>query len=246
MSSVVTIHYPETTIAHICMEERAYRNTFSPILIDNLIEAFHSLRPETKVVIVQGYEHYFCCGGTQEELLKLCAGQITFDDLAFYRLMLDCDIPTIAAMQGHALGGGLAFGCYADFIILAEECLYSANFMHYGFTPGMGATYIIPKKMGEVLGNEMLFTAKNYHGGELKMRGVQMPVVKKDEVVATAFSLAKELIEKPLISLKLLKAQQTQIIKIELQQAIKRELAMHEITFKLPEVKERIEKLFGK
>ena len=82
----------------------------------------------------------------------------------------------ISAMQGHALGGGLAFGCFADIIVMGVECIYSANFMKYGFTPGMGATYIIPRKFGEVLGTEMLLTAKNYYGSELKERGASAKI----------------------------------------------------------------------
>ncbi len=244
MADVVKLQYLEPAIAQIILEDREYRNTFSSSLIQGLTTAFASLKPETKVVIIHGYENYFCCGGTQEELLKLSEGKMTFADLAFYRLLLDCEIPTIAAMQGHALGGGLIFGCYADIILMAEESLYSANFMKYGFTPGMGATYILPKKVGEVLGQEMLFTAKSYHGGELKERGAQINVVKKSAVITTAVELAKELIDKPLVSLKLLKQQRVRAIKAELPMIIEQELAMHAVTFALPEVRERIKKLF--
>lgn len=246
MSDVVKLQYPEPAIAEITLEDRVSHNTFSKALVQGLVSAFSKLRPETKVVIIHGYENYFCCGGTQEELLQISEGKITFADLAFYRLLLDCEVPTIAAMQGHALGGGLAFGCYADLIVMAEESLYSTNFMKYGFTPGMGSTYMIPKKLGEALGHEMLFGAKNYHGGELKQRGVGIAIVKKLDVVSTAFALARDLADKPLVSLKLLKQHLTEKIKLELPLVIEKELAMHAISFKLPEVKDRIKQLFGK
>lgn len=245
MNEVVKLNYPNAFIAEIVMEERAYHNTFSQALIQGLEKAFSSLQPDTKVVVVHGYDNYFCCGGTQEELMKLTEGKMTFADLSFFRLLLDCELPTISAMQGHALGGGLAFGCYADLIILAEESLYSTNFMKYGFTPGMGSTYIIPKKFGEMLGREMLFSAKSYHGGELKQRGVLVNVVKKENVLSTAFNLAEEIAEKPLISLKILKKHLNEEIRSMLPSIIEKELAMHAVTFVLPEVKERIKKLFG-
>lgn len=243
---VVKIHYPEPHIAEVILEDRAARNTFSPDLIKGLMETFAIIHADTKVVVIHGYENYFCCGGTQEELLALTTGEKTFADLAFYRILLDCPIPVIAAMQGHALGGGLAFGCYADIIVIAEECLYSTNFMKYGFTPGMGATYIVPKKFGQVLGQEMLFTAKNYHGSQLQQRGAPVNVVKKSNVISEAFLLAKELAEKPLISLKLLKQHLTETIKLTLPIIIEKELAMHSVTFVLPEVKQRILHLFDK
>lgn len=247
MSEVVKLTYPEKSIAVVSMEDRDYRNTFSPALIHGLSEVFEQIQNDftTKVVVIHGYGNYFCCGGTKEELLNLFEGKARFDDLKFYRLLLDCKVPTIAAMQGHALGGGLAFGCYADIIILAEEFVYSTNFMKYGFTPGLGSTYIVPRKFGPVLGHEMMFTAKNYYGHELKERGVSAKVVSKTDVIALAIGLAREIADKTLVSLKLLKQHSTHEIRSKLPEIVQQELAMHEACFSLPEVRERIEKLFG-
>ena len=248
MNQVVKLHFPEQSIAVVSLEDRASSNTFSKELIAGLMTTFHQIHQnETlKVVIIHGYDNYFCCGGTKEELLDIYSGKITFADLPFYRLLLDCEIPTIAAMQGHAIGGGLAFGCYADSVILSEECVYSTNFMKYGFTPGMGATYMIAKKFGEPLAHEMLFSAQNYYGKTLKTRGILANVVEKKAVIPTAMNLAKELADKPRNSLKVLKQHLSQKIKQELPQIIEHELAMHRITFAGQEVKERIEALFGR
>lgn len=234
-------------IAKIQLIDRMARNTFSKQLIQGLNNVFQQVKNNTsiKVVIIYGYDNYFCCGGTQEELIDMALGKVTFVELGFYRLLLDCEVPTIAAMQGHAIGGGLAFGCYADFIILAEECIYSANFMKYGFTPGMGATYLLPKKFGEVVGNEMLYTADTYSGGVLKNKGIKVPVVKKTDVLAKALELAQQFIDKPLSALKLLKAHLTHEIKTNLPKIIQQELAMHRITFVEPEVRMKIEELFN-
>lgn len=247
-NGTVKLTYPVQEIATVAMEERTHRNTFSHALIDGLLAAFAAIgeNPAVKAVVIHGYDNYFCCGGNQAELLGIYEGRITFSDLPIYRLLLDCPVPTISAMQGHALGGGLAFGCYADLMVMAEESLYSANFMKYGFTPGMGATYIIPHRFGGLLGEELLYSANNYHGGELRARGIPAKVVKKQDVISTAMTLAQDLADKPLVSLKLLKAQLTQRIKTELPAVIEQELAMHKISFAQPEVKERIETLFGR
>lgn len=245
--SVVRLTCPEPHIAVVAMEERTHRNTFSAALIQGLTEAFNQIaQSDTRVVVIHGFDNYFCCGGTQDELLTLFRGEATFTDLDFYDLLLRCEVPTIAAMQGHGIGGGLAFGCFADLIILAEEAIYSANFMKYGFTPGMGSTYLLPYKFGNVIGQEMLYSANTYHGGVLKQKGLPLPVLKKAEVIPTAMARAKELAEKPLASLKLLKRHLTQDIRTKLPHIIEQELAMHKITFTQPEVKERVEQLFGR
>ncbi len=233
-------------IAVIQMMDRNSRNTFSPSLIKGLLEAFQVINSheEIKVVVIYGYDNYFCCGGTQSELLNLHSGKMTFADLGFYRLLLDCPFPTIAAMQGHAIGGGLAFGCFADIILLAEESIYSTNFMKYGFTPGMGATYIVPYKFGASIGHELLYSANTYHGSVLRIKGVPVQIVKKAEVIAKSLELAEQLADKPRVALKILKQHLTQEIRAKLPEVIDQEIEMHRQTFHLPEVKNRIETLF--
>ncbi|MBU6398870.1 MAG: enoyl-CoA hydratase/isomerase family protein [Verrucomicrobia bacterium] len=247
MSEAVQLSLPEPGIVVVKIEDRDARNTFSRAVMEGLTRAFETIRSEAqaRVVVIHGYENYFCCGGTRDELMKLHRGEVEFTDFPFYRLLLDCELPTISAMQGHAIGGGLAFGLYADMLVLAEESLYSANFMRYGFTPGMGSTYIVPLKFGPCLGAEMLFSAAAYHGGQLKERGLTARVVKKKDVIPTALALARELADRPLLSLKLLKQQLAQPIRDSLPAWIEREVAMHRLSFRQPEVKDRIEKLFG-
>ncbi len=240
-------------IGFITLEDREYKNTFSQVFIRELKETFVEIskNPTFKVIIVHGYDNYFCCGGTKEELLELRkdmtlgTGSTTLDDLNFFDTFLRCEIPVIAAMQGHAIGGGLSLGCFADIMVLADESIYNAIFMKYGFTPGMAATYIIPRKLGEALGNEMLLTAQNYYGSELKRRGVPVKVVKREEVIKVAVNIAEEMVKTPLLSLKVLKKHLNRQIKKDLKDVIERENTMHRITFAQTEVQSKIEELFG-
>lgn len=255
MNDVVKLSYIDETIAVIALEDKESRNTFTRALAQGIDDSFRTIREEqrAKVVIVHGHDNFFSCGGTQEELINLYKSltgkseqKMTFNDLGFFRAMLDCELPCISAMQGHAIGGGLAFGSYADMLIMSENALYATNFMKYGFTPGMGATYIVPLKFGQVIGSEMLFSAVNYQGKELKNRGIGAQVLKSEEVIPAAIKLAKELNNKPRISLIQLKNERVRNIRAEIDGVIDRELKMHEITFQQPEVLQRIESLFGK
>ena len=234
-------------IATVIMEDRESKNTFSKELTSGLLRTFKEIHQdkEVKAVVLRGFENYFCCGGTREELLKIYAGEAVFTDGHIHDLLLRCEVPVISAMQGHALGGGLALGCYADILVMGMQCLYSTNFMKYGFTPGFGSTFIVPKRFGDTLGREMLFTAKSYHGAELKERGAGAIIVDRNEVVSTAMKIARELVEKPRLALVTLKEHFSGAIEKELAECIRKELKMHELTFSRPEVRERIEALFG-
>jgi polyketide biosynthesis enoyl-CoA hydratase PksI len=245
MQNVVQL-IKEHAVGRVIMQDRSAKNTFSPQLIEGLMAVFEEIQRDEsiKVVIIHGYDTYFCCGGTKEELLGIYQGNVKFTDLVFYDLLLKCDVPVIAAMQGHGLGGGLVFGSYADLLVLGEECIYSANFMKYGFTPGLGGTYIIPRKFGEILGREMLMTAKTYYGREIRERAGAIRVVPKVDVIEAANRLAADLVEKPRLSLVTLKKFLNRDICRELPGVIEAELEMHRKTFAQPEVRERIEKLF--
>jgi polyketide biosynthesis enoyl-CoA hydratase PksI len=236
----------EPGIVRVTMRDREHRNAFSPALVEGLSAAFDLVRrsERPRVVVVTGYDSYFSSGGTQDGLLAIHEGRGTFTDVNLYGLVLECEVPVIAAMQGHAIGGGLVMGLGADFAVLSRESVYSANFMKYGFTPGMGATLILPSKLGVVLGHEMLTTAASYRGAELAARGVPYPVVPRADVLARAMSMARDIADKPKESLRVLKAHLSRHLRDALPDVIERELAMHEVTFRGDEVRRRVVELF--
>jgi len=105
-----------------------------------------------------------------------------------------------------------------------QEAIYSADFMKYGFTPGMGSTLVLPMKLGAALANEILLSERDYHGSTLRERGIGFPVVPAAETVATAVKLANDLADKSDVAL---------------------EKAMHETTFAQPDVIDRLNQRLG-
>lgn len=235
-------------VVQITMQDRASKNTFTPALMVGLIEAFRAVAAgeQWRVAVLTGYDNYFASGGTQEGLLSLQQGAMTFADVNVYSLALDCEIPVIAAMQGHGIGGGFVMGLFADFVILGRENVYTTNFMKYGFTPGMGATCILPRKLGLPLAQEMLIGAETYRGATLAQRGVPFPVHPRAEVLQRAEQLARSVAAKPRRSLVTLKRHMVAPLRMELPGIIEQEIAMHGETFHDPEVRQRISQLFGR
>jgi|SRR5437667_2748067 len=244
---VVHLQEVEAGIVQVTMQDRVHKNTFSEELVFGLAQSFQAIDANSryKVVILTGYESYFASGGTQEGLLAIYEGKAQFTDGNFYSLALDCKLPVIAAMQGHGIGGGFVLGLFADFIILSRESVYTTNFMKYGFTPGMGATYIVPKKLGFSLAEELLLTAGNYRGAELEKRGLPFPVLPREKVMGYALELARQIAEKPRVSLITLKEHLVAPLREQLKGIIEKELVMHNTTFHQEEVRERILSLFG-
>jgi polyketide biosynthesis enoyl-CoA hydratase PksI len=246
MSPTVNLQEIEPTIWQITMEDREHKNTFSNSLVDGLIIAFEKIKQNDtcKAVILTGYDSYFASGGTKEGLLKLQKGEGKFTDLDIYSLALKSPVPVISAMQGHGIGGGFVLGLFSDFVVLSKESIYTTNFMKYGFTPGMGATYIVPKKLGLALGHEMLLNAQAYRGQDLQDRGVGFPVYPRSQVMEQSIKIARQLAQKPRIALTNLKKHLVSPLLLELPTIIEEELLMHQETFHHDEVRKKIEELF--
>lgn len=239
----VKVEIIDGSIALVTMQDKKNRNMFAEQLVRGMMTAFKEIEAnkKIKVIVVTGYESIFCMGGTQDQLLSISDQKSSFTDAPFlYRGMLECEIPVITAIQGHASGGGLLFGLYADIVVMSEESVYSAVFTKYGFTPGMGATFILKEKFGSNLATEMMFTAKSFRGEELRQRGASVIFRKKDEVVREALSIARMLADKPRLTLGVLKQELSSRILAQLLPVITREEEMHELTFTSDEVKERI------
>src|SRR5207244_2774058 len=124
---------------------------------------------EVRAVVVEGGARQFCAGANRDLLLRPDA-DAAINSLVgeAARLVLDIPVPTVAAMVGHAVGGGLMLGLGCDVAVFAEEALYTANFISLGFTPGMGSTTLLPELFGPPLARELLLTGRTMTGAELK------------------------------------------------------------------------------
>ena len=97
-------------ISIVVLEDKEFGNTFTQEFINGLLETFEILDqdPGVKVIIIHGYDNYFCCGGTKEELIGLHEGigkkegegKVRFTDSGFCDLFLRCEVPVIAACRG--------------------------------------------------------------------------------------------------------------------------------------------------
>ena len=235
-------------VVQITMQDNEAKNTLSQKMEDELTHCFRGVlqNDRYKVVILTGYGNYFASGGTKEQLMQYQrgerSGRTTIESM---KLIVDCEIPVIAAMQGHAIGGGFVLGLYADLMVLSRESIYTTNFMKYGFTPGAGATIIVPAKLGRILGQEMLFTARTYRGAELEKRGIGCAVLPRKEVLPHAQQLAYQMAEAPRTSLVNLKKLLTSSWREAFDNMFEKELASFSETIQQPEVTKRINARYG-
>jgi len=114
----------------------------------------------------------------------------------FYRLFLsirDMPCPTLAAINGHAIGAGFCVALACDFRYVAAEAKLGLNFTRIGVHPGMGATWTLPRLVGPALASELLFTSRTIDGEEAFRIGLANRVLARDEVLTAATSTAREI-----------------------------------------------------
>lgn len=232
-SSVVSVQAHADGVVVVTLADRAAKNMFSPDLIAGLSEAFAHIAatPAYKVVVLTGFDSYFATGGTVQTLLAIQEGQAQFTDEKIFQAAMDCQLPVIAAIQGHAIGGGWSFGMYADVVMLSEESRYLSPYMDYGFTPGAGSTLMLPAKMGVDLARETLLSAQETSGQELKARGIALQVLPRKNVLAAAVALARHLACRPREALIAQKRMWTDGLRQRCDTVYRQELLMHEETF---------------
>ncbi len=245
---LVTLSIDSSHIGTLKMNDAAGKNGLSPDFIEDLIHCLNEAKSndELKVLIISGLPDVFNSGADLETLIRLCKKEIKPVDIILSKMILDIPIPVISAMEGHAIGGGLALGLCADIAILAEESRYGCSFMNMGFTPGMGITKLMEHYMSPAVAQEMQYTGNNYSGKSLQGKTNINYILPKAEVLEKAHILAEAMAEKPRLALSVLKRYQSMERRKTFEETYTIETMMHELTFNEEEILKTIQENYVK
>jgi polyketide biosynthesis enoyl-CoA hydratase PksI len=230
-------------IAVVQMRASVDKNALSEGMVKALLAAFDSVGQdrEVKAVVLLGLPEVFCSGAPPEILRDLATHKVAPTELTLSRAVIDVPVPVIAAMEGHATGGGLALGCAADLVLAARESRYGANFMNMGFTPGMGMTRLLEHVLPAATAHELLYTGEFRRGADYERCGAFNYVLPRAEVTPRAFELAQAVAEKPRQALEMLKRALTLPRRKAWEETRTIESLMHEVCFREPDIRRRIE-----
>jgi enoyl-CoA hydratase len=113
--------------------------------------------------------------------------------------------PVIAAVNGYALGGGLELAMACDIRIASENVRLGQTEVNVGLIPGNGGTQRLPRLVGKGIAKELILTGKMIDAKTAEKLGLVNKVVPPEELKSAVEELAKELIGKPPLALKLAK-----------------------------------------
>jgi len=152
-----------------------------------------------RVVIVTGAGKSFCAGGDLEMLVEMLdrdaesnrRTMINFYN--YYLCITELEIPTIAAINGSAIGAGLSFALGCDLRVAAEGASLGFTYSNLGLHPGMGTHFLLPRLVGIARAYELVTTSKIITAVEAERIGLINQVVPLSELMPTVQALADTL-----------------------------------------------------
>jgi len=184
------------------------RNAMTYAMGERFAERIAGLaRDETlRAVVLTGAGRAFSAGGDMGMLRAKAAEGRAAPGIArrsirdtmrsFYTLFLsvrDLPCPTIAAINGHAIGAGFCVALACDVRVAAEEARLGLNFTRLGVHPGMAATWTLPRLVGPAQAAELLFTSRLITGSEAARIGLANRALPSEGVLPAAHALAAEM-----------------------------------------------------
>ena len=168
------------------------------------------------VLIVTGAGKAFSAGGNIKDM-KRRGGDFSGSELEVaengYRrgiqripLAMDrLDVPTIAAVNGPAVGAGCDLVAMCDLRIASSEARFGETFLNLGLIPGDGGSWFLTRQIGYQRAAELTFTARMIDAEEARAIGLVLKVVPPDQLMPEALKLAQTIAEKPPRQLRLAK-----------------------------------------
>lgn len=185
---------------------KAYNAVNVQLLQDTfeILEGFH-FDPEVKVIIITGNEKAFAAGADIKQVNTFNAFEARdyLDKVHKTIFMIeDNHKPTISAVQGLALGGGLELAIACDIHVFAENATLGFPEINIGIFPGAGGTQRLPRMTSINKVKEYVFTGDFFDGKIAEKLGIANVAVPSEEVMNTAKKYAKKISKKSPLALR--------------------------------------------
>jgi enoyl-CoA hydratase/carnithine racemase len=238
-------------VATLKLNRPEARNAMTPAMGDEVRHAVEELRgdPSVRVLVVTGEGKAFSGGGDLGMLARdaglsddshATMGGAPRDFYARYLSIQSLAIPTVAAINGHAIGAGLCFALACDIRIATSDAKMGMTFTKLGIHPGMGATFFLPRLIGTARACELLFTGRIIDAPEAERLGLLSRVVAREAFPAAVRELSAEIAAAAPIAVRMVKRALYRGVESSLEDALDLESLQQTATFQTADAREGI------
>ena len=204
-------------VAVIALNRPEMRNAVNEILRTELVAALARVAGDDAIraLVITGNGPAFCAGGdiaAMQQNLNAAAGELAFNGWRHQRRLHEAvgalhrlTKPTIAAVNGPAVGLGCDLALCCDFIVAAERASFAMSFILRGLVPDGGGLYFLPRRVGLARAKELIFTGRRVEAQEALAVGMVDRVTSSATLLAEARAWAAELSQGSIAALALAK-----------------------------------------
>jgi enoyl-CoA hydratase len=167
--------------------------------LDQALDELAADRDVRAVVVAGAGERAFCAGSDVKEFEGL-AGRVAQGKLLYekyvYRRLAECPVPTIAAIEGDALGGGLELALCCDLRVASVRARLGMPEVRLGVIPGSGGTQRLPAVVGPARAKEMILVGELISARRAEQIGLVNAVVAEGDALAAATDMAQRIAQR--------------------------------------------------
>lgn len=197
-----TLHVTESDgVVTVALNRPERRNALSPQSIGELMHVLDGLgRRNSGAVILTGRGSAFCAGLDLEHLKSLASNTTQqhredSEQIAqLFRKLYDLPLPTIAAVNGHAIAGGMGLATICDFTLSVPEAKFGYTEARIGFVPAIVSAFL-RLQIGEKKARDLLLTARLILADEAHAMGLVNEIVADSNLLPRARQLAHQILQ---------------------------------------------------
>jgi 2-(1,2-epoxy-1,2-dihydrophenyl)acetyl-CoA isomerase len=169
----------EDSVARLVLDRPEAKNALTPEMRDEIVARVRQARsdPEVRALLVTGVGDAFCAGMDLRQSTVAGSGSAGFNPRntsealrngvqAFIRELWELDKPTVAAVNGTAVGPGAHLALACDFVLLCEQARFVWSFARWGLVVDAGGAYLLPRLVGLPRAKAMVMLGEGASGAE--------------------------------------------------------------------------------
>ena len=171
----------EGSVGHVELNRPERANAYNEAMLDALANALESFETSTEIRVIvfsSAAPGRFCSGADLEELgQREAADALDLKSLRVFDAIAACPKPTLAAIDGPAVAGGLELALACDLRIATDRSRFAMPETSLGLIPAAGGTFRLPRTVGEAVARQMILFGAELDAGKALACGLVTEVV---------------------------------------------------------------------